>query len=458
MSEGTVFSGRYEVQRWLARGTIADIYLARDQLLDRAVAVKVFNPEFTGDPTFVEQFRRQAQSATNLTSPDIVSVFDWGEEEETYFIVMEYVEGRSLEDIISAEGPLHPQRAAEVASDIAAALGFAHRSGVIHGDVKPANVLIATDGKVKVTAFGVASALDPTPEPTHGLPLDPGSDLYALGCLLYESVTGRSPFNGQNPVATAFPPAQEQLVAPRAINPNVPPELDAIILKQLAMNPAARYESADEVRADLRRFLEGQPVLAAGAMAATAATQAVPVTAETAAYTPPPEETKKRSPVMVAAMIGGGVLLALLLFGVARAVTGGGGSRNTVELTVPTGLVNQPQAQAQQALETAGFEVTVTTAQNDQIADGLVVSVNPAESTKVSVDKGTKGKATLVVSAGAATEPMPPVTGQQADTAVSFLRSQGFTNVTATAECQPAKCSSKRRARANLLPKTPRSR
>src|SRR5438552_15591675 len=155
-----VFGNRYQPERHLARGGMAEVYLARDALLDRPVALKVLFPELSADRNFVERFRREAQSAANLNHPNIVSVYDWGQEQGTYFIVMEYIDGRSLADILRSEGPLHPQRAAEVASDIAAALGFAHRNGVIHRDVKPGNVLISPTGQVKVADFGIARALD----------------------------------------------------------------------------------------------------------------------------------------------------------------------------------------------------------------------------------------------------------------------------------------------------------
>src|SRR3954447_3616975 len=305
MSQSTVFNGRYELHRRLARGGMADVFLARDQLLDRPVAVKVLFPEYAADPNFVERFRREAQSAANLNHPNIVSVYDWGQEQGTYFIVMEYVEGRSLADIIRTEGPLHPQRAAEVASDVAAALGFAHRNGVVHRDVKPGNVLISPTGQVKGADFGIARALgaDPesnltqagsvmgtatyfAPEQAQGLPLDPRSDLYSLGVVLYEMVTGRPPFGGESPVAIAYKHVQEQPAPPTQVNANVPADLEAIILKLLAKNPAARYASADDLRADLRRFREGQPVLAAsaGAVAAAGATQAVAATQAVQAY------------------------------------------------------------------------------------------------------------------------------------------------------------------------------
>src|SRR5689334_2339267 len=248
MSEQQVFNGRYELHRRIARGGMADVFLARDQLLDRPVAVKVLFPEYANDPSFVERFRREAQSAANLNHPNIVAVYDWGEEQGTYFIVMEYVEGRSLADILRTEGPLHPQRAAEIASDIAAALGFAHRNGVIHRDIKPGNVLVSPNGQVKVADFGIARALGAaaeenltqagsvmgtatyfSPEQAQGLALDPRSDLYSLGVVLYEMVTGRAPFTGDSPVAIAYKHVQEQPPRPRNVNPDVPVALEAII-------------------------------------------------------------------------------------------------------------------------------------------------------------------------------------------------------------------------------------
>ena len=219
-----IFNGRYELHRRLGRGGMAEVYLARDQMLDRAVAVKVLFPALATDPGFVERFRREAQSAAGLNHPNIVGVYDWGEANGTYFIVMEYVEGGSLAELIQAQGRLDPDRSAEIASDIAAALGFAHRNGgVIHRDVKPGNVLLTTEGTVKVADFGIARAISDSsdqnltktgsvmgtatyfsPEQARGAGVDPRSDVYSLGCVIYEMVTGRPPFQGENAVAIAY--------------------------------------------------------------------------------------------------------------------------------------------------------------------------------------------------------------------------------------------------------------
>jgi len=292
-SDRPVFNDRYEVHSRIGRGGMADVFLARDRLLDRPVAVKVLFPEYATDPSFVERFRREAQAAANLTHPNIVGVYDWGRQGSTYFIVMEYVNGRTLADILKAEGSLQPQRAADIASDVAAALGFAHRNGVVHRDVKPANILVAPTGAVKVADFGIARALNSSneqdltqagavmgtatyfsPEQAQGANPDPRSDLYSLGIVMYEMVAGKPPFSGENPVAIAYKQVHDAPARLSSIKPDVPQAYEAIVMKLLAKSPANRYPASDELRADLRRFREGQPVTALSGEAAMAATTA----------------------------------------------------------------------------------------------------------------------------------------------------------------------------------------
>src|SRR5438046_4789178 len=261
-----VFNARYEIKQHVARGGMAEVFLARDLLLDRPVALKVLFPEFAADRSFVERFRREARAAAGLNHPSIVSIYDWGEQDSTYFIVMEYVEGRTLRDVIRREGPLLPERAADIAGDIAAALAFAHQNGIFHRDVKPGNVLLSPTGQVKVTDFGIARAADAaqesltqtgtvmgtatyfSPEQAQGHPVDARSDVYALGVVIYEMVAGRPPFVGDNPVSIAYLHVRETPLPASRHNPDVPPPLEAVIMKTLAKNPANRYSSAEDAR------------------------------------------------------------------------------------------------------------------------------------------------------------------------------------------------------------------
>jgi eukaryotic-like serine/threonine-protein kinase len=291
-----VLSGRYELSHLVARGGMAEVYRARDQLLDRPVALKVLFPELSVDRSFVERFRREAQAAANLSHPNIVPVFDWGEDNGTYFIVMEFVDGRALSSILRTAGPLHPDRAAEIAADVAGALSYAHRHGVVHRDVKPGNVLITEEGTIKVTDFGIARAVNNeesltqtgavmgtatyfSPEQAEGMGVDSRSDIYSLGVVLFEMVTGRPPFLGDTPVAVASKHVREHPPAPREVNPGVPPDLEAIILKCLAKSPDHRYATGDDLRIDLLRFREGRAVGATspptGQHPSVGATQAV---------------------------------------------------------------------------------------------------------------------------------------------------------------------------------------
>ena len=294
----TIVNNRYELLKRIGRGGMADVFLGNDRLLDRQVAIKMLFPEFAVDPNFVERFRREAQAAANLNHPNIVNVFDWGKHASTYFIAMEYVDGRTLADILRSNGHLTSKQAAEIASEVAAALGFAHAAGLVHRDIKPANILIGTSGSVKVADFGIARALNaPTesnltqagavmgtatyfsPEQAQGAQPDPRSDLYSLGVVMYEMIAGRPPFTGDNPVGIAYrqvhdyPTPLNQLVA------DVPRPFEAIVAKLLAKDPAVRYSTADALREDLRRFRMGErPVAlqsAAGLRTGTAPATAV---------------------------------------------------------------------------------------------------------------------------------------------------------------------------------------
>jgi eukaryotic-like serine/threonine-protein kinase len=454
-----IFNGRYELHRRLGRGGMAEVYLARDQMLDRPVAVKVLFPALATDAGFVERFRREAQSAANLQHANIVSVFDWGEANGTYFIVMEYVEGHTLAEILRDDGRVHPDRAAEIAADIAAALGFAHRNGVVHRDVKPGNVLVTHDGSVKVADFGIARAISDhsdqnltktgsvmgtatyfSPEQARGAPVDPRSDLYSLGCVLYEMTTGQAPFSGESAVAIAYKHVQENPVPPRQIDPALPETLEAITLKCLAKNPANRYPTAQDLRADLRRYLDGARILAEPVLAPPIDPSATNVMAPTgydnrtavaAGWSddgygdygpyedyPQQDEEPKRSrwflPVLILLLL----ILAGLLFLLVRNFADNGDDPTLV--TVPN-VVGQPADQAQQTLEAEGFSVKRATDTSERPVDEVIAQDPPANE---QAEEGSE--VTITVSGGPETATVPDVTGRTLDEASQLLIEAGF--------------------------------
>ncbi len=285
-----VLVGRYEVGRLLAAGGMAEVYEGHDRLLARRVAIKVLLAQYAHDPSFLTRFRREAQAAASLSHPNIVAVFDTGAEDNIWFIVMEYVAGRTLKDLIKTQGPVPPARAAEISADVASALAGAHARGIVHRDVKPGNVMLTTDGKVKVMDFGIARAsavpsITQTaamvgtvqyiaPEQAQGLEADARSDVYALGCCLYEMLTGQVPFTGPTPVAIAYRHVQEDPTPPRVLNPDVTVSLERVCLKAMAKQPQDRYQTALEMRQDLERARAGAPV-AAGIPLGSQQTQAL---------------------------------------------------------------------------------------------------------------------------------------------------------------------------------------
>jgi eukaryotic-like serine/threonine-protein kinase len=286
---------RYEVGRLLGSGGMAEVYEGRDRLLARQVAIKVPLPQYAHDPAFQQRFRREAQAAASLSNPGVVAVYDTGMQNGTPFIVMEFVAGRTLKETILAERPLAPDRAAQIAAEVCSALAAAHARGLVHRDVKPPNVMLTHSGRVKLMDLGIAradaaesatqtgahttmigTALYLSPEQAQGQPVDPRSDLYSLGCCLYEMLTGSVPFRGATPVAILYRHVREDPAPPRLLNPEVPPALEAVCLRALAKRPEDRYQTAVEMRDDLLRARAGGRVQAGAPAIAAMATTVLP--------------------------------------------------------------------------------------------------------------------------------------------------------------------------------------
>lgn len=274
-----VFGGRYEAKRSVGSGGMAEVYLAYDQLLDRDVAVKALNEQLARDPHFIERFRREARTAARLSHPNIVALHDYGATDDSYFIVMEFIEGHTVADLVAVEGPIEALRVAGIASDVCAALERAHGAGLIHRDVSSGNVMISSAGETKVTDFGIARVLDQrdqqttaggntvlgtaayiSPEQAQGLELDERTDIYSLGVVMFEMLTGRTPFVADNPLALASQHVMNEAPRPSSLNQSIPKELDAIVLRALAKRPEARFASASEMRDELARFIAGKRV------------------------------------------------------------------------------------------------------------------------------------------------------------------------------------------------------
>jgi eukaryotic-like serine/threonine-protein kinase len=459
---GTVFDGRYRIVRKLGAGGMADVYLAEDQELGRRVAIKILNDRHAADDQFVERFRREAKNAAGLSHPNIVSIYDRGTAEGTYYIAMEFLDGRSLKEMIVGRGPAPIKTAIDYARQILAAVGFAHRNGIVHRDIKPHNVLVSPEGRLKVTDFGIArsgasqmtevgsiigTAQYLSPEQARGAPVDQTSDLYSVGVVLYEMLTGQVPFTGDTPLEIAMKHLSAVPKPPSELRPEVPHDLDLIVLRALAKNPDERYQTAEEFDRDLGQVAEGLPVAAETSDAATAVlsgsgilaaaptaivTRPAPPTPAVPARPAPPGGTppagyygyegppRRRRPIWP-------WILSLLLLAAA------GGAAWFAYTKIQDQLnANKPVAVpfvegmreplAKMKIRAADLKWGVQRAFDDRVQKGFVISQSPAAGNHLN----KQDRVEITVSKGKETVVVPSVIGKSQDDAVSTLANAGL--------------------------------
>ncbi|MFE1909767.1 Stk1 family PASTA domain-containing Ser/Thr kinase [Streptomyces anandii] len=468
MEEPRRLGGRYELGQVLGRGGMAEVYLAHDTRLGRTVAVKTLRADLARDPSFQARFRREAQSAASLNHPAIVAVYDTGEDYidgvSIPYIVMEYVDGSTLRELLHSGRKLLPERAMEMTIGILQGLEYAHRNGIVHRDIKPANVMLTRNGQVKVMDFGIARAMGDSgmtmtqtaavigtaqylsPEQAKGEQVDARSDLYSTGCLLYELLTVRPPFVGDSPVAVAYQHVREEPQPPSVFDPEITPEMDAIVLRALVKDPDYRYQSADEMRADIEACLDGQPVAATAAMgsvgyggypddqpttalrseggAAAATTMLPPMNPDDGGYgyddRPDRRRQQKKSNTSTILLVVAGILVLVgaILLG-KWAVSGHGAGNDTV--AVPN-FVGQTKSDARDSADNVGLKVTFTPKTCDNQPKNHICSQDTQP--KEEVKKGTS--IALTVSTGAPKVQVPSVTGLSLDDAKAKLQGDDY--------------------------------
>ncbi|MFG2138696.1 Stk1 family PASTA domain-containing Ser/Thr kinase [Streptomyces sp. NPDC048650] len=469
MEEPRRLGGRYELGSVLGRGGMAEVYLAHDTRLGRTVAVKTLRVDLARDPSFQARFRREAQSAASLNHPSIVAVYDTGEDYvdgvSIPYIVMEYVDGSTLRELLHSGRKLLPERSLEMTTGVLQALEYSHRAGIVHRDIKPANVMLTRTGQVKVMDFGIARAMGDSgmtmtqtaavigtaqylsPEQAKGEQVDARSDLYSTGCLLYELLTVRPPFIGDSPVAVAYQHVREEPQKPSNFDPEITPDMDAIVLKALVKDPDYRYQSADEMRADIEAALDGQPVAAASAMGAGGFDQDQPTTmlrpqdgGPKTSMLPPmnPDDGgygyddraerrrgggQKKSHTSTILLVLAAVLVLVGAIFIGRAMFGGKTTNGKQEVMNLTG---RTQDEAERLGKNGDFKVAVggrkacTNVKKRQIT---------SQSPEPGKDIDKNDTVTVVLCTGPAKVTVPDVTNFSFEKAREELRNKGFTNV-----------------------------
>ena len=456
---GKTLGNRYVIEDRVGLGGMAEVYRATDNVLGRPVAVKVMLPQYAEDETFTKRFRQEAASAANLQSPYIVNIYDWGQDTGgQYYIVMEFVRGADLKTGITQRGAINQRKVAEIGSQICQALSVAHNQDIIHRDIKPQNIMVQPDGNIKVMDFGIARAKNAgltqtssvlgtahyiSPEQAQGKELGPSSDIYSLGVVMYEAATGQLPFDGPDAVSVAMKQVSEQPVPPRAINPEIDPTLEAIILKAMAKNPADRFTNALEMRRALNDFLAGRPVSglntnafanantqfigAAGLNNQAGATQIMPnvdtpitnnATRNVVYKTPTEEPERKSSTGKIIAIVVAIVAVIALGAAVAMFILGGSGNVSVPDVT------NRTLEEATTLITDQKLKVgDVTRTSSNTVPEGKVISQDPKAGTHT--EEGTK--INLTISSGPEQVTVPDLTGMTAAEAKSTLTKLGLT-------------------------------
>ncbi|MFH9665771.1 Stk1 family PASTA domain-containing Ser/Thr kinase [Streptomyces globisporus] len=483
MEEPRRLGGRYELGSVLGRGGMAEVYLAHDTRLGRTVAVKTLRADLARDPSFQARFRREAQSAASLNHPAIVAVYDTGEDYvdgvSIPYIVMEYVDGSTLRELLHSGRRLLPERTLEMTVGILQALEYSHRAQIVHRDIKPANVMLTRTGQVKVMDFGIARAMGDSgmtmtqtaavigtaqylsPEQAKGEQVDARSDLYSTGCLLYELLAVRPPFVGDSPVAVAYQHVREEPQPPSNFDPEITPEMDAIVLKALTKDPDYRYQSADEMRADIEACLDGQPVAATAAMGAagyggydgynpdqptTALRPADPNNAQTSMLPPVnPDDggygyddrqgrrrQQKKSNTSTILLVVAGILVLIGAILIGRVIFSDNGGDDQVKAP---NLVGSTLEEAQTLASRTGVTVTKGAEEPcEQQEKGQICSQDPSADAMMDKD----GTVTVVVSSGAPKVEVPNVLEKSEDGAREELEGKGFSVNVTTAESEAA--------------------
>jgi beta-lactam-binding protein with PASTA domain/tRNA A-37 threonylcarbamoyl transferase component Bud32 len=470
MTQPRLLGGRYELDGVVGRGGMAEVYRARDLRLDRVVAVKTLREDLARDQTFQARFRREAQSAASLNHPSIVAVYDTGEDNagptHVPFIVMEYVDGRTIRDLLRDDRRLLPERALEITDGVLRALDYSHRAGIVHRDIKPGNVMLNRQGEIKVMDFGIARALSDaqatmtqtaqvigtaqylSPEQARGERVDARSDLYSVGCLLYELLTGRPPFTGDSPVSIAYQHVRENPIPPTRVDPELPPWADAIVLRAMEKDAADRYQSAAEMRTDIQRALSGFPVapvpMPQGGGYGGPGTRRMDPMGQTQLqgqtggippyqYGPPDDGQgrggRRKRPIwpwiaaVVALIVIGAIVLAY------STLTSNGSGTG-----VPS-VVSMKLSTAEAKLRSAGFKIGPTHA--------VTSSTNPANTVQKTVPasgtiepKGTP--VTIYYYAAPGARAIPPVAGETVAQATATLTKAGFHNINPVTTAKPS--------------------